>query len=73
VKDIGHKAPSYVVSSTPVTSSPYLPQHSILEPQCARQSFTPIQNYSSVYFNLYIFVQQTGTQKTLYRMIASIP
>jgi len=58
-----HKAPRYVVFSTPCNLVPlrpqYSPQHPILEhpqptflPQCARPSFTPIQNnkknYSSV-------------------------
>jgi len=55
-----HKAPSYVVFSTPVTSSflgnKYLPQHPIPEhptflPHYKRPTFTPIrnnrQNYSS--------------------------
>jgi hypothetical protein len=31
------------------------------------------QNYSSVYFNLYIFGYESGRQKILHRMIASIP
>jgi hypothetical protein len=31
------------------------------------------QNYNSVYLNIYIFGQQTGGQKTLHRMRASIP
>jgi hypothetical protein len=38
-------------------------------PQCDRPGFTPIQNngqnYSSVQFNLHIFVQQTEAQNTL--------
>jgi hypothetical protein len=40
-------------------------------------SFTPIQNnwqnYYFVYFNLYIPRHQAGRQKTLNRMVASIP
>jgi len=31
-----------------------------------------MQNYSSVYLNVYIFGYQTGTQNILYRMTASI-
>ena len=31
------------------------------------------KNYSSTYLDLYIFGQQTGTQKILHRIIASIP
>ena len=46
-------------------------------PQFERPSFTPIQserpNYSSVFINFYIFREQTGRQKILHRMIASIP
>ena len=64
--------------------SKQLPQHPLLEhhqptflPQYERPSFTPIQNdrqnYISVYFNLYIFGQQTGRQMILHRMIAIIP
>ena len=38
-------------------------------PQCVRQSFKPIQNnkqnYTSIYFNLYVFGQQTVRQNTL--------
>ena len=61
----------------------YSPQHPILEhphpmffPQRERPSFTAIQNkrqnYSSVYFNLYIFEWQIGRQKIQLRMIESI-
>ena len=46
-------------------------------PQCARQSFTPIQNnrqnHISVYLNFQIFGQQTSKQKILHRIVASIP
>jgi hypothetical protein len=45
-------------------------------PQCGRPSFTPTENrknYASVSFNLQISGQQTGRQKILHRMIASIP
>ena len=78
-----HKAPRYVVLSTPpylVSSrSKYPPQHPILEtpqvtflPQCERPSCTPIQNnrqgYSSVYLNLYTFGQQTGSLNILHGM-----
>ena len=42
-----------------------------------RPSFTPIQNniqnYRSVYFNLYIFGEQTGRQMIPHWMIASVP
>jgi len=50
---------------------------SLCPSQCERPSFTPIQNnrqnYNSVYFNLCIFGQQTGRQKILHQIIASIP
>jgi hypothetical protein len=59
----------------------HLPRHPILKHpqptfflQCNTPSFTPMQNrqnYSFVY--LYILRQQTGRQKILHRMIASIP
>ena len=46
------------------------------EPSVFFSSFTPIQNNmqncSSVYLNLYIFGQQTGREKILHWMIASI-
>jgi hypothetical protein len=49
----------------------------MLFPLCERPSFTPTQNkwqnYGSVYFNLYIPRQQAGRQKTVNRMVASIP
>ena len=63
-------APLCVVFSTPLLPRlyrpKYSPQHPILKhpqptflPQCERPNFTPIQNnmqnYSSVYLNLYIF------------------
>ena len=44
--------------------------------QFERTSFTPIynmQNYCSVYLNLYIFGSQTGRQKILHWIIANIP
>ena len=73
--------PCYLV---PLRSKYSSPQHPIFKhhqpiflPRCERPIFTPIQNnkqnYSSVYFYLYIFGQQTGQQKILYSMIASIP
>ena len=62
----------------------YSPQHHILKhpqptflPQCQRPRFTPIQNksknYSPVHLNLYIFGYQTGGQKILHLVTASIP
>ena len=62
----------------------YGPQHPIFKhpqptflPQCERPCFTHIlnnrQSNYSVYLNLYIFGQQTGRQKILHWMIASIP
>jgi len=62
----------------------YLPQHHILEhhqpmflPQTDRPSFTPVQNnrqnYRSECLNLYIFGEQTGKHKVLYRMIVGGP
>jgi hypothetical protein len=46
-------------------------------PQSERPSFAPIQhsrqNYSFVYFNLKVFLYETGRQNILYWMIASIP
>jgi hypothetical protein len=60
-------------SSAPYAQTP----QSICFLQFQRPSFTPIQNkrqnYSSVYFSLYIFWQQTGRQKILHRMIRYIP
>ena len=45
--------------------------------QCQRPNLIPIQNnrqnYSSVYFNLYIFRYQTGRAEILHRTKASIP
>jgi hypothetical protein len=71
---------------SPVTSSLLGPNillrvlkhpQSMLVPKCERPSFTPIQNnwqnYGFVYFNLYIPMQQAGRQKTLDKMVASIP
>jgi hypothetical protein len=69
-----------------VTSSllgPHLPQDPTLErpqpmflPQCERPNFTPIpnnrQNYSSVYFNIYIFRWQTAGLKILKSLLAGI-
>jgi hypothetical protein len=54
------------------------PQHSVLKnPQSERPSFTPIQhnrqNYSSLYFNLWVFWYETGRQKILDWIISSIP
>ena len=62
----------------------YYPQYPILRhpqstflSQYEQPCFTHIQNnrqnYSFVYLNLYIFGEQTGTQKILYQLIASIP
>jgi hypothetical protein len=59
-------------------------QHSVLKnsqsvfiSQSERPSFAPIQhnrqNYSFVYFNLQVFWYETGREKTLHRIIASIP
>jgi len=89
VRSRDHQAPYYVVSSTSLLPlvplmSKYSPQHPILKhpqpiflSQCEWPSFTPIQNnrqnYSSAYHNLYIFRLQTGRQKILCQMIASIP
>jgi hypothetical protein len=46
-------------------------------PQSERPSFAPIQdnwqNYCSVYFNLQLFWYETGRQKILDWIIASIP
>ena len=46
-------------------------------PQCERQIFSPIrnnrQNYRSVYLDFSVFEYQTGSQKILQWMIASIP
>ena len=46
-------------------------------PRSERPSFTPKQNnkwnHRSVYFNLFIFRKQTGIQKILQRITASIP
>jgi hypothetical protein len=70
VRRTDHEAPHYVVFSTPLSPLPpraKYSQHPILKhpkptflTQCERPSFTPIQNnkqnYSSVYFNLSIFV-----------------
>ena len=72
--------PCYIVPSRPK----YSPQNPILKhpqpmflPQRERHSFTLIQNnkqnYSSVCLNPYIFRQQTGRQKILHLMTASIP
>jgi len=70
VRSTNHIAPRYAISSIPPYLIPprskYSPQHHVLKhpqlpflPQCQRPSFTPIQNnrqnYSSIYFNLYIF------------------
>jgi hypothetical protein len=66
VSTTDHQAPHYVIFSIPLLPRPSyaqtLPQHPILKhpqptflPQCQRPSFTPIQNNSSVYHNLYIF------------------
>ena len=60
----------------------YPPQPPILEypqptfhPQCERQCFAPIQNnmqnYSSVYLNLCIVVQETGRQNILHQVIGT--
>ena len=62
----------------------YSPQHPILKhpqspflPQCERPCFTPVQNnrkkYNFVYLDLHMFGQQTGSQKCLHRLTASIP
>jgi hypothetical protein len=67
----------YLIPLRPTYSPQYPslrhPQPTFLS-QCVRPCFTPIQNnrqnYSSVYLNLYIFGQQTGTQNILYQMIA---
>ena len=74
-------------SSLPLHLAPfspvYSPQHSILRQsppmfllQYERPRFTLIQNnrqnYRSVYLNLYIFIYQTGRQKVLHRIIASV-
>jgi hypothetical protein len=64
--------------------SKYFPRHSFLKntqsmylPQSDRPSFAPIQhnwqNYRSVYFILYVFWYETGRQKILDWIIASIP
>jgi hypothetical protein len=61
--------------------SPYNPVFKHLQskflPYCERPSFTSVQNnwqnYGFVYFSLYIPIQQAGRQKTLDRMVASIP
>jgi hypothetical protein len=55
--------------------SKYSPEHPVLKyphsmflPHCQRPSFTTIQNqrqnYNFIDLNFYIFVQQTGSQKT---------
>ena len=67
-----------------VATSSLLGQHPILKhpqptflPQCERQVFTPMQNsmqnFVTVFINLYIFEEQTRRQKILHRMIASVP
>ena len=62
-----------IFSSAPYSQTP----SAYILTQCERPSFTPIQNnmrnYSSAYLNLYILGQQTGRQKILHQMIASIP
>jgi len=79
MKSTDYKAPRYVVFSTPFLTLPFQAQisssapfsrtpTSYVPPLCERSSFTPIQkekqNYSSVYFNLHIFVQQSARQKS---------
>ena len=87
VRSTNHLPPRYSISSIPPFLFPprskYSPQHHVLKhpqlpflPQYQRPSFTPIQNnrqnYSSIYLDLLIFWYQTGRQKILHPMIASI-
>ena len=62
-----------ILHSTPFSSSLSLRSSLNVSDQVSNPHKNNRQNYSSVYLNLYIFGQQTGRQKILHRMIASIP